>query len=70
MEDLKGLLERADGEAFCVGEDGVVLSERDLAILTDRSDEAYERAQKGLDGGHAFAAVETHVDGMLEELKV
>jgi ATP-dependent DNA helicase len=65
MCELRMLLEKADGQAFNVGEDGVVLSERDLAILTDRSDEAYERAEKGLDAGDAFKAIDSRVDGIL-----
>lgn len=39
-----------------------VLSDADLAVLMDRSDEAYARAAKGLDdggGGRRFRAVET-----------
>lgn len=37
-----------------------LLSERDLEVLTDRSDEAYARAAQGLDkGGNAFLAVES-----------
>jgi ATP-dependent DNA helicase len=70
LDELRGLLQKADGEAFHV-DDKAVLSERDLAILTDRSDEAYERAEKGLDAGDAFKAVDSRVDGsLLEQLKV
>ncbi|KAI5285876.1 hypothetical protein KEM54_000227 [Ascosphaera aggregata] len=37
-----------------------LLSDRDLETITDRSDEAYERAEKGLEeGGEAFKVVET-----------
>jgi len=47
-----------------------VLNERDLKILTDRSDEAYERAERGEDKGDAFKAVEARGDeGLLEGLK-
>lgn len=38
----------------------LILTDKELDILTDRSDEAYERAEKGLDqGGSAFVAVDT-----------
>jgi len=48
-----------------------VLSERDLKILTNRSDEAYERAAEGLDVGDAFKAVEARGDeGLLQALRV
>ena len=49
-----------------------VLSDRDLAVLTDRSEEAFERAEKGEDAvGAAFKAVETRRDGegLLESLQ-
>ncbi|KAG5293001.1 lymphocyte-specific helicase [Histoplasma ohiense] len=48
-----------------------LLSQRDLDILTDRSDEAYERAEKGLDkGGNSFFAVEPkkEAEGMMAEI--
>jgi ATP-dependent DNA helicase len=69
MDELRRLLEKADGQAFSVGEDGVVLSERDLAILTDRSDAAYERAEKGLDAGDAFKAIDIAVNGVLAQFQ-
>jgi len=68
---LRRLLGRSDGEAFEVEDGHGVLSERDLKILTDRSDEAYERAAEGLDVGDAFKAVEARSDeGLLKALKV
>ncbi len=52
-----------DGEGLDVdggggGGEGI-LSEEDLRVLTDRSEEAYSRAARGLDGGEKFRAVET-----------
>jgi ATP-dependent DNA helicase len=50
-----------------------LLSDEDLAILTDRSEEAFERAEKGLEsGGDAFKAVVTKKEGeggLLESLQ-
>lgn len=40
-----------------------VLSEADLRILTDRSDVAYERAERGLDAGAKFQMVEAKREG-------
>lgn len=71
VEELQRLLWRADGEKFELDEGECVLSERDLKILTDRSDEAYERAERGEDQGDVFKAVEARGDeGLLEGLKV
>jgi ATP-dependent DNA helicase len=71
FEELQALLRRSDGQRFDVEEGtGAVLSERDLDILIDRSEEAYERAAKGLHEGEAFKAVEMKGDtGLLESLK-
>lgn len=71
IAELRGLLGRTDGEKLDFAEGGQVLNERDLKILTDRSEEAYERAEKGLDAGDAFKAVETKQTGeggLLESL--
>lgn len=72
LDELQRLLRREDGEKFDVGDAGEcrVLGERDLEILTDRSEEAYLRAEKGLDEGEAFKSVEVKGDGaLLEGLK-
>lgn len=65
--ELQKLLARDDGEKYDVKGDedgGQLLSDEDLHRLTDRSEEAFERAEKGLDeGGMAFKAVETKKDG-------
>ncbi|GAM84874.1 hypothetical protein ANO11243_028760 [Dothideomycetidae sp. 11243] len=71
FKELQKLLSRDDGERMDIDE-GQLLSEVDLAIITDRSDEAFERAEKGLEkGGDAFMAVETKRDGegLLESLQ-
>lgn len=65
MQDLKQALGENDFEQFEIGTDpNAVLSDKDLDILTDRSEEAYVRAEKGLDqSGPAFLAVETKREG-------
>ncbi|KAF1350248.1 P-loop containing nucleoside triphosphate hydrolase protein [Delphinella strobiligena] len=65
FKELQRLLARDDGERYDVegGEGGEILSQDDLDRLTDRSDEAFERAEKGLDTGAVFKAVETKKDG-------
>ncbi|KAI5202096.1 SWI/SNF chromatin remodeling complex component [Aureobasidium subglaciale] len=62
--ELQQLLEQQDGERLEL-EEGVtgLLSEEELNTLTDRSEEAYERAEKGLDGGDKFKAVDTKPGG-------
>jgi ATP-dependent DNA helicase len=73
--DLEGEGDEIGNTADGVGERKVreILSERDLAILTDRSEEAYVKAAKGIDTeGNVFKAVETKPegDGLLESLEV
>jgi ATP-dependent DNA helicase len=62
--ELQQLLEQQDGERMEL-EEGTkgLLSEEELNTLTDRSEEAYERAEKGLDGGDKFKAVDTKPGG-------
>ena len=70
--ELQKLLSKDDGERIDVADGQGLLSDKDLAIITDRSDEAFERAEKGLDAvGAAFKAVETKKDGhgLLESLQ-
>ncbi|CAI7674139.1 unnamed protein product [Penicillium manginii] len=63
LEDLRQALGEDEFERFELN-DQSILSDEELAILTDRSEEAYSRAEKGLDKtGHAFVAVETKRDG-------
>ncbi|ODH51549.1 hypothetical protein GX48_02218 [Paracoccidioides brasiliensis] len=75
-EELRKVLRDSGFEVLDVGS-GVgstpesLLSQRDLDVLTDRSDEAYERAEKGLDkGGSSFFAVEPkkEADAMIAEI--
>jgi ATP-dependent DNA helicase len=67
MRELARLLEVGDGERF-VARDGV-LTEAELAVLTDRSDGAYARAERGEEAaGERFRAVEAKPAGVLEDL--
>ncbi|KAI4708044.1 hypothetical protein J4E89_007164 [Alternaria sp. Ai002NY15] len=72
VEELQKLLRRSDGEKFDVEatESGKVLGKEELEILLDRSNEAYERAEKGLDiggDGAVFQAVGKREEGALME---
>jgi ATP-dependent DNA helicase len=70
--ELQRLLGKDDGEKIDVAGGKDLLNDQDLAILTDRSAEAYERAEKGLDtAGDMFKAVQTKKDGdgLLESLQ-
>ena len=61
-EDLKGvLLASEEFEKYDLGTQGrEILTEAEVRILTDRSEKAYERAEKGLDvEGAAFKVAET-----------
>jgi len=72
VEELRKLLRRADGERFDIdgGTGEKLLGEKELEVLLDRSDEAYERAEKGLDvggEGSVFQAVGKREEGALME---
>ncbi|WPG98009.1 Hypothetical protein R9X50_00079300 [Acrodontium crateriforme] len=70
--ELQKLLAKDDGERIDIAEGRGLLNDSELAILTDRSEEAFERAEKGLDAvGEVFKAVETKPDGngLLESLQ-
>lgn len=75
--ELARILERGDGEGVDFengdGNGGaLLLSEDDLKRLTDRSDEAYARAERGEDRNERFVAVEAKRDGgggLLEAVK-
>ncbi|EMC96345.1 hypothetical protein BAUCODRAFT_33675 [Baudoinia panamericana UAMH 10762] len=71
IAELQKLLGRDDGERIDVKEGKGLLSDADLEILTDRSPEAFERAERGVDVvGAVFKAVETRKDeGLLESLQ-
>ena len=64
MEELAAMLERGEGEGWDLEDGGRgLLSERDLEVLTDRSDEAYARTESGESSeGGRFRAVETRKD--------
>ncbi|GMF69704.1 unnamed protein product [Aspergillus oryzae] len=70
VEDLRKALGEDEFERFEAGTDpSRLLSDKDLDILTDRSEEAYARAEKGLDhSGRAFLAVETKKDGLMAQI--
>ncbi|KAL3494468.1 SNF2 family N-terminal domain-containing protein [Aspergillus germanicus] len=74
IDELKMALGQDEFERFEAGADSAsILSDEDLRILTDRSEEAYLRAEKGLEtAGRAFKAVETKRDGtgLMEQLTV
>ncbi|KAF2649899.1 SNF2 family helicase/ATPase-like protein PasG [Lophiostoma macrostomum CBS 122681] len=78
VEELQRLLRRSDGEKFDVDMEGVargqgggkLLEGRELEILLDRSDDAYDRAKRGLDvggDGSMFQAVGKREEGALME---
>lgn len=68
--ELQALLARDDGERIVLEEGRQLLSDEDLALLTDRSEEAFVRAEKGEERGEMFKVVETKKDGegLLEQM--
>lgn len=75
IDDLRKALGEDQFEQFHIQSDDPesLLSQDDLDILTDRSEEAYLRAERGLEetAGRAFHAVETKGDqGIMSELTV
>ncbi|OIW28599.1 hypothetical protein CONLIGDRAFT_578119 [Coniochaeta ligniaria NRRL 30616] len=64
-ETLKALMLR-DGERYKFSGEKEVLSEEDLAVLCDRSEEAYERAATGQGNANKFTVIETGADGITE----
>ena len=70
--ELQRLLGRGDGEKIDVAEGKGLLSRDDLATLTDRSEEAFEKAERGEEAaGELFKAVKTSggEGGLLESLQ-
>ena len=70
MDELARILQHDDFERYETvnnnsEEEGAqgILSDEDLRILTDRSEESYLRAEKGLDAGERFRNVETKREG-------
>lgn len=76
ISELQKLLATDDGERFDVGDDDAsrgqkVLSDAELQVLTDRSPEAFERAERGEGAiGDRFKTVVTKSDGggLLEQM--
>jgi len=72
VEELQKLLRRSDGEKFDIGGTnlGKLMTSEELEILLDRSDDAYIRAEEGLDvggDGSVFKAVGKREEGALME---
>ncbi|EFX05213.1 snf2 family helicase ATPase [Grosmannia clavigera kw1407] len=65
---LKALLLK-DGQVYEFAGDREVLSDRDLDVLCDRSDEAYAQAASGQGDADAFRVIETGADGITESFK-
>jgi ATP-dependent DNA helicase len=64
FSELQALLSRDDGEHIDITSGKSLLTDADLAVLTDRSAEAFERAEKGLEtAGDMFEAVQTDKNG-------
>ena len=70
VDELARILEQNDGEGVQMdreGTNGQLLSDADLRVLTDRSEEAYAKAERGEHEGNKFKAVEAVADsGVLE----
>ena len=62
MDELARILEQNDGEDVDIANGEGLLSDEDLQRLTDRSDEAYARAERGEDSTDKFLAVEARKD--------
>ncbi|KAK4227191.1 SNF2 family N-terminal domain-containing protein [Podospora fimiseda] len=62
-ETLKALLLK-DGMVYKFSGDKEVLSDHDLKVLCDRSDEAYEKAAEGQGNAEGYVAIETGADGI------
>jgi len=63
-KDLRSLLLK-EGQVFEYTGKEEILSNKDLDVLCDRSDEAYARAEKGLGNAAAFTIVETKAEGLM-----
>ncbi|KAK4251340.1 SNF2 family N-terminal domain-containing protein [Corynascus novoguineensis] len=62
-ETLKALLLK-DGQVYNLSGDDQVLSDEDLKVLCDRSDEAYERAAVGEGNAAGYTVIETGANGI------
>lgn len=65
---LRALLLK-DGEVYTCKEEDEILTEEDLDTLCDRSEAAYERAEKGLGNKDAFKIVETKAGGLMTSME-
>jgi ATP-dependent DNA helicase len=61
--ELQQILANEDFENYDPGEGADILSDADLKLLTDRSEAAYVRAEKGEGSGDKFKTIETKGDG-------
>ncbi len=61
---LKALLLK-DGQVYKYKGGDQILTDEDLDVLCDRSDEAYSRAEKGLGDADGFKIVETKIGGLM-----
>ncbi|TVY83360.1 Lymphocyte-specific helicase [Lachnellula suecica] len=66
-DDWKTLLLK-DGQVYKTGGGDQVLTDEDLDVLCDRSDEAYANAAKGLGNSGGYEIVETKAGGMMMDL--
>ncbi|KAK4199216.1 putative ATP-dependent helicase [Triangularia verruculosa] len=64
-ETLKALLLK-DGQVYKFSGDKEVLSDADIEVLCDRSDEAYDKAAAGEGNAGAYKVVETGADGITD----
>ncbi|KAK1722974.1 helicase [Colletotrichum acutatum] len=62
-ETLKSLLLK-DGQIFKYSGDHEVLSDKDLEVLCNRSDEAYSKAAEGTANADGYKVIETSSDGI------
>ncbi|CAK7270768.1 Putative ATPase [Sporothrix epigloea] len=68
-EALRSLLLK-DGQVYTVsGDNKDVLSDRDLDVLCDRSDQAYAQAASGQGDAEAFKIIETGANGITQSFK-
>ncbi|KAI9798520.1 MAG: hypothetical protein M1833_004787 [Piccolia ochrophora] len=63
VDELRHVLDEEDFERYDLGEGDALLADDELALLTDRSEEAYRRAERGEGGGEAFRVVQTKREG-------
>lgn len=63
QETLKHMMLK-DGEVYKATSGREILTDEDLDVLLDRSDEAYERAAAGKGDAHGFRVIETSTDGV------